>query len=341
MRIAEIKDSIVKLAQIREPIILEAGPGVGKTDTVIAAAKAIGHEVILSHPSVSAPTAYKGQPFAFQDQTGQAKARHLPYEDLESLITADKPTIAFFDDMGQATPATQAAIMQLFLQRQVAGHKISDHVWFMGATNRAEDKAGVGSLLEPLKGRSTILHLEPHIDDWCGWAYEQDWMPVSVPAFLRFKTELLNAFKPSRDMKNTPTPRNWSRLAKKVSIDVTGMELLAGDVGDAAASEFLAFYRLMEKMPDPDECIKNPKTAPVPAADEVSVLYGLMGALAHRCDGKTIAGIKEYLDRVGAEFSVMCIKDAIVKHGDKAPFTKTKAFQEWALKHQDVLGMYT
>tara|TARA_Y100000310_G_scaffold345399_1_gene464470 strand:+ start:183 stop:1208 length:1026 start_codon:yes stop_codon:yes gene_type:complete len=340
MRITELKTYLPKLISNGDPLVLVAGPGVGKTQFVLDTAKELGYETKLFHPAVSDPTDFKGQPFAYQTKDGDAKARHLPYEDLDSLINADKPTVAFFDDMGQATPATQAALMQPFEQREVSGHKISDHVVFMGATNRAEDKAGVASMIEPLKGRATLLELEPHIDDWVLWAYEQEWMPPEVIAYLRFQTTELNNFIPSRDMSNSPTPRNWARLAKKVSKGLDNTELLTGDVGAAAATAFIGFRKVMHELPDVDDVIKNPTTATVPSKKSANVMYALMGALSHRSRPGTIDGIVTYLDRVPAEFSVLCMQDCIAKNKKNSTFRNHKSVTKWCLEHQDVMGLF-
>jgi len=337
MRISKFIENYPKLLELSRAVVLVAGPGVGKTDAILTA-RGLGWDVLLFHPSVSDPTDFKGQPYAFATPEGEAKARHLPYEDLDKLIKADRKTVAFFDDMGQGAPATQAAMMQLFLQREVAGHKISEHVRFMGATNRAEDKAGVASMIEPLKGRCKLLHIETDIDDWCDWAYEQEWMPAEVPSFLRFKTELLNAFVPSRDITNTPTPRNWASLGETVNAGMTDLELLAGDVGQGAASEFLAFREVYMDLPDPDEILKNPETAEVPDKTKPSVMYALMGALSHRSRPGTAEAIVKYLARVPKEMSVLCMKDCFAKN-KKGGFKNHASVTKWCLDNQSIMSL--
>ncbi len=72
-------------------------------------------------------------------------------------MTATKLTACFIDDLGQATPAVQAAAMQLILARTLNGHRVSDHVVFIAATNRRTDRAGVSGILEPVKSRFATL----------------------------------------------------------------------------------------------------------------------------------------------------------------------------------------
>ena len=81
------------------------------------------------------------------------QAEFLPFGDLRALIQADKDTVFFLDDLGQAPPTVQAAAMQLILARRINGHHVSDSVTFIAATNRKQDKAGVSGILEPVKSR--------------------------------------------------------------------------------------------------------------------------------------------------------------------------------------------
>ena len=57
-------------------------------------------------------------------------AYFLPYGELHEILHAQEETIFFLDDLGQATPAVQAACMQLILARRINGHIVSDKVTF-------------------------------------------------------------------------------------------------------------------------------------------------------------------------------------------------------------------
>jgi hypothetical protein len=334
MKISDFANHLPKLLKMADPFVLHSEPGIGKSDSIDAARK-LGWDVIWFHPVVCDPTDFKGMPFAFM-QDNQPKAKFLPFNDLELLCTATKPTLACFDDLGQGPLAVQAAMMQLWLARRVNGHTIDDNVVFCGATNRAEDKAAVTGMIEPLKSRATLIPIEADIDDWCDWANIQAWMPPTVPAFLRFKTELLSAFKPTRDIKNTPNPRNWARLGKKIHHGLEDFELLAGDVGDGAASEYLAFKEVADELPDVDALLRDPEKAIVPE-NKPSVMYALMGALSHRANPTTAANLVTYLSRVPKEFSVLCMKDAFSRNKKNARFKSHKAITEWAVQHASAM----
>ena len=121
-------------------ILIVGSPGIGKTDTVDQICKELNYDLIISHPVVSDPTDYKGFPFVIDN-----KADFIPFGDLRQLIEAKKETVYFLDDLGQSPASVQAACMQLLLSRQINGHKISEKIRFVAATNRREDKAGVRS----------------------------------------------------------------------------------------------------------------------------------------------------------------------------------------------------
>lgn len=184
MKPSELKETLITLINSRLPALVVGAPGIGKSDIVTHAATDAGNDVIISHPVVSDPTDYKGLPHATHDGT---TAEFLPYGELNHLIHAEKPTVFFLDDLGQAPPSVQAACMQLLLARRINGHMVSNHVTFLAATNRRQDRAAVTGILEPVKSRfATILNLEPDLNDWSKWAINAQ-MPPELIAFVRYR----------------------------------------------------------------------------------------------------------------------------------------------------------
>jgi len=286
--------------------------------------------LIISHPVVSDPTDYKGLPFVVE-----GKAEFLPFGDLREIVETRKPTVFFLDDLGQAPASVQAAAMQLLLARRINGHKVSYKVTFIAATNRRQDKAGVQGILEPVKSRFvSILNLDVDTNDWCKWAIKNN-MPAELVAFIRFRPELLDDFKPTRDMVNSPCPRTVAHIGKLLN---TGLakeleyETFAGAAGEGFAAEFIAFLKAYRNLPNPDLVIMNPEKSEVPA--EPSILYAVCGALASKAGENNFTNIIKYANRMPQEFAVALVKDAVNRKSD---LVNTKAFIEWASDHSDVL----
>jgi MoxR-like ATPase len=123
MIISKATDLLTLCARRRIKVLLKGKPGVGKTDLIRAVASACNMDLIMSHPSVSDPTDYKGLPVALAGKKGEPPtADFVPFGEMWRLIHAERPTIHFADDLGQAPHAVQAAYMQSLQTREVAGH---------------------------------------------------------------------------------------------------------------------------------------------------------------------------------------------------------------------------
>ena len=332
MRAKQLKETIKFSIKHKYPILIKGSPGVGKSALVHQACLETGTELIISHPVVSDPTDFKGLPFPNKEGTA---AKFLPFGDLLRLIKADRPTVYFLDDLGQASSSVQAAAMQLLLARRINGHAVSDHVVFLAATNRRQDRAAVQGILEPVKSRfSAILELEVNVDDWVDWAIEND-MPTELIAFIRFRPNLLHDFKPTADIINTPNPRTVANVGKIMNAGLpqeTEYEMISGAAGEGFAAEFLGFLKVYRDFPDIEKLIANPDSADVP--DEPSTLFAVCGALSAKANKKNFGNIIKFTDRLPGEFQVLLIKDAIKRNKSLANSTE---FSTWAIKHADVV----
>lgn len=327
MTIREMVTFLSQAIAARLPVLITGAPGIGKSDLVDQAAIAAGADMILSHPAVSDPTDAKGLPWVVN-----GAATFLPFGELHRAITATKPTVWFLDDLGQATPAVQASFMQLLLARRVNGHAISDLVTFVAATNRRTDRAGVSGILEPVKSRFvSIVELTPDVDSWCEWALDHD-VPAELIAFLRFKPDLLCAFTATNDLVNSPVPRTWAHAAKIMALSLpAGVRhaALAGAVGDAAATELLAFLRLYAELPSIDQILLTPATAPIPTSP--ASLYAVTSALAYRANKGNFDRIAQYCQRLMSghgEFAALCVRDCVKRQPD---VTQTTAYVRLAI----------
>ena len=327
---SETHDYLVGAIGQHLAVLLQGEPGTGKTEVVVQAAETAGADLIISHPVVSDPTDYKGQPWVVNDE-----ATFLPFSELRKLITADKPTVFFLDDLGQALPSVQAAAMQLILGRSINGNFVSPEVTFMAATNRRTDKAGVVGILEPVKSRfATILHMRVDVEDWVGWAIDHE-VPTPLISFIRFRPNMLMDFKPSNDMTNTPSPRTVVNVGKNMGVKMPSnveMAVYAGAAGKAFAVEFIGFLRIFRSLPRLDSILMDPKNAMVP--EDPATLYALCGALANHASDQNIERIVIYGNRLSDEFNVLLMRDC-TKHD--MTIMDTRTFIDWAHTHQDVL----
>lgn len=333
MHAKELTDTLAVTIEKGYPLMIKGPPGCAKTALVLLAAKKAKAEVVLMHPVVSDPTEFKGLPGFVKMTSGKTRAVFLPFGELRRLITAKKKTICFLDDLGQAPAVVQAACMQLILARRINGHKVSEHVVFIAATNRREDRAGVTGILEPVKSRfHTILELMPNIEDWSEWALANG-VPPEVVAFVRFKPALiLDPGPATNDLVNRPSPRTVVHMAELYGAGLKSLEVLGGAVGQGMAIEFLGFIKIWQSMPSLDMILAAPMATPVPT--EIGALFAVATGLAFRVNKENAGNAIKYLGRLPDEYSVLGMRDACRQF----PGVKSNPeFLKWAVAHQDVL----
>jgi hypothetical protein len=220
--------------------------------------------------------------------------------------------VLFLDELAQAAPLVQAACLQLTLDRRVGEYELPAGWTVVAASNRAEDRAGTHRLISLLLNRFVHLDVDICREDWQRWAVSSGVAP-EVRAFLGFRPALLAQFDPAANPRAFPTPRSWQFVSDVLAR--TGDELLhpvvAGCVGDGPAAEFLGFLRLYRELPDLDQVLDKPDSAPVPR--EPAVLYALVGALVERCKGDRapLAGFVQYALRLPDEFALLALRDAL------------------------------
>lgn len=313
MKPSQLKELLGKTIPAGLPVLVTGAPGIGKSDIVHQAAEDADADIIISHPAVADPTDAKGLPWIGADKKS---ATFLPFGEMARALKAEKLTVWFLDDLGQAPPAVQASFMQLLLARRVNGHMLPDCVTFVAATNRRTDRAGVSGILEPVKSRfAAIVELTVDMDEWSQWAINAG-LPPELIAFIRFRPELLCKFTPSADLTNCPLPRTWAFAAKAMALGLSQTVLsqtVAGAVGEGAASEFIAFLRMYQELPSIDGILVDPDKGAIP--EQPAVLYAVVTALGMRSNPQNFGRIARYAERLAdagrGEFSALLVRDAV------------------------------
>lgn len=293
-----------------EPVCFVGASGIGKSDIVSKVARRLTWRCLILHPVVTDPTDWRGLPIMTVNG-----AEFSAYGDLRLMVNATEPLVVFIDDLGQASNAVQAAVMQLVLARQVNGQPISEHVRFVAATNARTHRAGVMGLLDPLKKRFLMIYLKPDLTDWQVWAAENGISPkvIAYLALMAVKSEhyFFNE-EPTQDMSVNASPRGWARVSRHLALGHSTDVLPAvfgGCVGKECGGGFAAFLRIYDSMVSPDVVLADPDKAPIPS--EPSSLWALCSALAYRVTPATVGNYCKYLQRLidgKREYAMLSIK---------------------------------
>ena len=317
MNIPQAKQHLSHIIKAGLQPLLVGPPGIGKTAIVKQAAVELGYRLIISHPVVSDPTDFKGLAFLVNDGK---EAAFLPIGQLVDLINTDEPTIWFIDDLGQALPTVQAALMQLVHRdgRSLGQHRLSEHVHIVAATNRADDGAMVRGMISPLRSRfQLIINVEADLDAWIPYAMEKGIDPRII-AFLKYSQHngrdcffVHNA--DMSDISQVCCPRSWaesvSDLLKIEHLVLTDtqdrLELLAAAISEPVAIEFNAFMNAAKRMVSITDILAAPLAAPLP--QDLDITYMTVTGLAHRAitsdnGPREINAMCDYIMRLSGEF---------------------------------------
>lgn len=310
---------------------IEGKPGGGKS--------ALARDVILSlgispdritefNPSLRDPVDIMGVP-----RTDADVAKWIAMPEFYRIRDdgTDAPCALIVEELSDAPQPMQNPMCRVILDRYAGELKLHPKLHIIATGNRTEDKSGANRMTTKLGNRMQTLAYDENLDDWCEWALDNG-IAVEMIQFLRFRPNLLSDFDANR--KINPTPRSWM-FANEVDPALTSdlyFSNIAGCVGEGAAAEYTGFKRIFENLPNIDGIILNPSRAEVPS--DPAVLYALTGALAHRVSKDNFDRVTEYIDRMPAEFQVMCIFDSTKL---KPEIRNTKAFIQWAVKNANVI----
>jgi hypothetical protein len=302
----------VAIPDLQNVLILGA-PGIGKSQIVAGVAAHLGCQLVTSTPALEEPSDYRGVLWPQND----GRASYLYAGQLAQILDATEPTVWFLDDLGQAAPAVQAAVMHPLEARQVNGRPIPDCVAIVAATNDRRHGAGVTGLLEPVKSRfATIVELVPDLGSWVAdYAIPRGLSPELI-AYLRTFPDSFSRFAKSADLVNCPSPRGWTKAdawirATQLSPRVRA-GAIAGAVGADSASEFLAFERMYSQLPAVADILADPDSAPLLTGP--GERWAIVSALAAYSRAENFGAVARYALRLDAagwgDCAALLVRDA-------------------------------
>lgn len=312
-------------------LMLESAPGVGKSSICAQFAKEEGRDFKDIRLAYAAPTDVRGFPIV--NKNGK----------MDFAPPADYPTephsLLLLDEITVAPKATQAAALQLVLDKKVGDYEVPADTLIVLAGNRAKDRTGAERMGSALVNRVVRVTLKPDLDTWFDWAIKAKVDP-RVIAFIKFRPNFLSEFGADWNGEDAfASPRSWECVSDLLNggLDMLGKDLrmaaLQGSVGPGAGIEFGGFLDCFTRLPDIDAMIKKPQSGTIPT--EPSVLLAMVASIASKTNVGNIANVLELTDRIEREFQVLAIK--IVMKREPAVMS-VPAGSAWISKHAKDLG---
>lgn len=337
----ELLEFLIANILARKNVLIVGPPGCGKTDVVGQSVQTVGCGLTKMYPVVSNPTDVRGVGVPSADRT---HVLWLPPVEMYVIRDAVERHVVFLDDLGMAPEAVQCAFIQPILTNRIGSFDVGPGVVWIAATNDRGQMSGVRGLIEPLKGRMTIVRMVQDWECWKRWAYAHD-VPDELIAFAQWMeqdpaTSLINGFKPTPDLTNSPTARNLAEAGEQLKLFGKGNDKLlfagmAGRIGQGKATAFQGFrptWKAMEEIVP--AILYDPMSAPLPQGNKApQQTFAVLGRLVRIASNGNMENICKYTERLGQEYRAVFLNDPMLA---KKPAAQTLAFQELRAQNQEL-----
>lgn len=343
----DIAAAIVTFFKAKRVPYFVGRPGCGKTAMVREGAKEIAR-------LVNAPVAVREQHLASMSEVDirgylipQGDQANFTKPEFWSTVEQHPYGILFLDEFAQASHEMQKAVAPLLLDRRIGEYVLPDGWMVVCAGNRLEDNAGANSILSHVINRITMFNVEaPDVDEWVGWAVGAG-MPPELIAMAKLRPDVVfHAEIP--DVADTPycTPRsieivgdlanNYPGGITQMVAEPIGMCMLAGAVGDGAASEIAGMVRTTLRLPSFEQAMNAPETTVVPS--DLAEAYAMVMLVAVRADGdKHRETAAQYLTRFPVNIALTGIV-ALIRREKK--FLHSKQFGKWVADNRSMVHKF-
>jgi hypothetical protein len=249
-------------ADIAIPYIL-GPPGIAKSSMTLQMCKFNNWNLIITHYGLRPIEEVSGIPQFKQINVNDTETTGTLWSlpDILTEIYELNPnilTVWFLDDMHIASPPLIALGYELFSERKLRGHKIPDNVAFVLAGNTSS-KAGAKAMFSAVINRCAMLPVHLEFNEWKTKFAIPNNINSKIISFLsnsKYQKYAQEEEKVSTDS-GWASFRSWTRFSNLLNPmedfykDVSHSDILyyaAAHVGEEAASEFTAYYKIFSQV---------------------------------------------------------------------------------------------
>lgn len=178
-------------------------------------------------------------------------AIHSKLKEIDEVVATGKAVLLFIDEINRCEHTVQQELMNLILNREINGYKLSDEVKILAAMNPSSKYGSdfdyqVVDMDAAQENRFVWLHMESDPNQWIKWASGAG-IEQAIIEFISTFPEYLNK-KNEEDVR--ATPRSYERVSKSYKIYKANegaisrtvfLNVLKGNVGRVIAEALLSF----------------------------------------------------------------------------------------------------
>ena len=264
INISELKQTL-ELIPSTQNIMLVGKHGIGKSEILTSYFNSKGLKVVtLFLGQMADPGDIIGIPSKVekQDTKGKATSR-TDFTPPYWFPQDDQPIVLFLDELNRARPEILQTVMDLTLNRKLAGKSLPEGSYVISAVNDGEEYQ-LTDLDPALVSRFNIYEFRPTVEEWLNWAVGQK-LDERVVNFIQDNPTWLDGDSHEyKGLDKSADRRAWKHVSdimlKIDTINDIHKRIIAGIVGVGAAAAFIQSAQQQKAITGKDLLLKYDKT---------------------------------------------------------------------------------
>lgn len=325
----------------RSTVVFRSAPGIGKTEQVREAAKALSAEYGEQFGFIEEHLASRSEVDLRGYLIPNGTSAFYTSPDFWSTVQAHERGILFLDELFQCSVEMQKVIAPLLLDRRIGDHVLPDGWMVVGATNGAEHNSGAVTPLQHLVNRISLVDVDPPSPEQLANYYAKHDLPPEVIAMVLKAPATVLGSSPVTRGSTYCTPRSLF-LAGRVmrqfpdaasALDSTvGNALIEGFIGRVALDELKAISRLSSTLPSLADIVANPSGTFVP--ENISSQWLVATMLGVRGDNANAGPVFEYVKRMPANIAFV----TLWAWWSRGLSVTSASVSQWCVEHDAMLS---
>ncbi len=264
INITELKETL-DLTPSTQNIMLVGKHGIGKSEILTSYFNSKGLKVVtLFLGQMADPGDIIGIPSKVEKQDAKGKATsHPDFTPPYWFPQDDQPIVLFLDELNRARPEILQTVMDLTLNRKLAGKALPKGSHVISAVNDGEEYQ-LTDLDPALVSRFNIYEFRPTVEEWLNWAAGQN-LDERVINFIQDNPTWLDGDSTEyKGLDKSADRRAWKHVSdimlKVDTINDVHKRIIAGIVGVGAAAAFIQSAQQRKVITGKDLLLKYDKT---------------------------------------------------------------------------------
>lgn len=264
INITELKETL-DLTPSTQNIMLVGKHGIGKSEILTSYFNSKGLKVVtLFLGQMADPGDIIGIPSKVEKQDAKGKATsRTDFTPPYWFPQDDQPIVLFLDELNRARPEILQTVMDLTLNRKLAGKALPKGSHVISAVNDGEEYQ-LTDLDPALVSRFNIYEFRPTVEEWLNWAAGQN-LDERVINFIQDNPTWLDGDSTEyKGLDKSADRRAWKHVSdimlKVDTINDVHKRIIAGIVGVGAAAAFIQSAQQRKVITGKDLLLKYDKT---------------------------------------------------------------------------------